>query len=70
MTEEDEDDKLIGRIYAPPGYGRAYVEMMKANYRQWAADGDPLYIEIVKQMNDAATEDQDDPNAHHGHARR
>jgi hypothetical protein len=67
---EDEDDKVIGRIYAPPGYGLAYVEMMKANYRQWAADGNPMYIEIVKQMDGDDTEDQDDPNAHHGHTRR
>jgi predicted lipoprotein with Yx(FWY)xxD motif len=65
----EEDDKVIGRIYARPGYGIAYVEMMKANYRQWAADGNPMYVEIVKQM-DGDTEDQDDPSAHHGHARR
>jgi hypothetical protein len=32
-------------------YGPAYVELMKANYRQWAADGDPMYIEIVKQID-------------------
>jgi hypothetical protein len=70
MTEGDDDDTVIGRIYAPPGYGLAYVEMMKANYRQWAADGNPLYIEIVKQMDGDDTEEQDDPNAHHGHARR
>jgi hypothetical protein len=69
MTEEDEDDKVIGRIYAPPGYGLEFVEMMKETYRRWAAAGNPLYIEIVKQM-DGDTEDQDDPNAHHGHARR
>ena len=69
MTEEDEDDKLIGRIYAPPGYGRAYVEMMKDNYRRWAAAGNPMYVKIVKQMDGGDT-DQDDPNAHHGHARR
>jgi hypothetical protein len=68
--DEDDDDKLIGRIYAPPGYGLEYVEMMKSNYRRWAAAGDPLYIEIVKQMDGGNTEDQDDPNAHHGHARR
>ena len=67
---EDEDDKVIGRIYAPPGYGLEYVEMMKDNYRRWAAAGDPLYIEIVKQMDGDDTEEQDDPNAHHGHARR
>lgn len=44
--------------------------MMKDNYRRWAAAGDPLYIEIVKQMDGDDTEEQDDPNAHHGHARR
>jgi hypothetical protein len=42
MIEEDEDDKVIGRIYPPPGYGLAYVEMMKSNYRQmsggWSSD--------------------------------
>ena len=71
MIEEDyqnEDDKVVGRIYAPPGYGPGYVEMMKANYRRWAAEGDPMYIEIVKLMDD--DEDQDDPSAHHGHAPR
>jgi hypothetical protein len=66
----EEDDKVIGRIYAPPGYGLEYVEMMKDNYRRWAAAGDPLYIEIVKQMDGDDTEEQDDPNAHHGRARR
>jgi hypothetical protein len=70
VKEDDDDDKVIGRIYAPPGYGLAYVEMMKDNYRRWAAAGDPLYIEIVKQMDGDDTEEQDDPNAHHGHARR
>src|SRR5665647_3872886 len=33
IEDDDEDDKVIGRIHAPPGYGPAYVEMMKANYR-------------------------------------
>jgi hypothetical protein len=70
VEEDDDDDKVIGRIYAPPGYGLKYVEMMKDNYRGWAAAGDPLYIEIVKQMDGDDTEEQDDPNAHHGHARR
>ena len=70
VEEDDDDDKVIGRIYAPPGYGLEYVEMMKDNYRRWAAAGDPLYIEIVKQMDGDDTEEQDDPNAHHGHARR
>jgi len=67
---KEDDDKVIGRIYAPPGYGLEYVEMMKDNYRRWAAAGNPMYIEIVKQMDGDDTEDQDDPNAHHGHARR
>jgi hypothetical protein len=70
MNEEDEDDKVIGPIYAPPGYGSAFVKMMKATYRGWAAKGDPMYIQIVKQMDYDGTEDQDDPNAHHGHSRR
>jgi hypothetical protein len=70
VEEDDDDDKVIGRIYAPPGYGLEYVEMMKDNYRRWAAAGDPLYIEIVKQMDGDDTEEQDDPNAHHRHARR
>jgi hypothetical protein len=70
IEEDDEDDKVIGRIYAPPGYGLEYVEMMKDNYRRWAAAGDPMYIEIVKQMDGDDTEHQDDPSAHHGHARR
>jgi predicted lipoprotein with Yx(FWY)xxD motif len=71
MTEDDDEfEKVIGRIHAAPGYGLAYVEMMKANYRRWAAEGDPMYIEIVKQMDGDDTEDQDDPSAHHGHARR
>src|SRR5450759_4424369 len=68
MTEDDDEfDKVIGRIHAPPGYGLAYVEMMKANYRRWAAEGDPMYIEIVKQMDGDDTEHQDDPSEHHGH---
>jgi hypothetical protein len=70
LEDDDDDDKVIGRIYAPPGYGLEYVEMMKGNYRRWAAAGDPTYIEIVKQMDGDDTEEQDDPNAHHGHARR
>jgi hypothetical protein len=69
MTEEGEDDTVIGRIYTPPGYGLAFIEMMKANYRQWATQGDPMYVQLVKQM-DGEAEDQDDPNAHHGHSRR
>ena len=63
-----EDDKLISRIYASPGYGPAYVKMVKANYRHWARLGDPMYVKIVKQMECGETED--DPNAHHGHSRR
>jgi hypothetical protein len=70
MTEEAEDDKVIGRIYGRPGYGLAYVKMMKANYRQWAEEGDLMYIEIVQQMDGDDTEEQDDPGAHHGHTRR
>jgi hypothetical protein len=35
------------------GYGPAYVELMRANYRRWAADGDPMYVEIVKQIDRA-----------------
>jgi hypothetical protein len=71
MTDDgDEDDKVIGRIYGLAGYGPSYVEMMKSNYRRWAAAGDPMYIEIVKNMDGEATEDEDDPNAHHGHSRR
>ena len=35
------------------GYGPAYVELMKANYRRWAADGDPMYVEIVRQIDRA-----------------
>jgi hypothetical protein len=31
--------------------------MMKANYRQWAADSDPMFVVIAKQM-DADTEHQ------------
>jgi hypothetical protein len=52
------------------GYGPAYTEMMKRNYRRWAAEGDPMYIKIVKQMDADGTEEQDDPSAHHGHTRR
>jgi hypothetical protein len=26
---------------------------MRANYRRWAADGDPMYVEIVKQIDRA-----------------
>ena len=71
MTEDDdEDDKVIGRIHTPPAYGLAYVEMMKTNYRRWAAEGDPICIEVVKQMDGDDTEDQDDPSAHLGPARR
>jgi hypothetical protein len=31
---------------------------------------DPIYFEIIKQLDGGDTEDQDGPNAHHGHARR
>jgi hypothetical protein len=56
QMSEDEDDKVIDQIQAPPGYGPAYVEMMKVNYRRWAAEGGP--IEIVKRMDRDDTEDQ------------
>jgi hypothetical protein len=64
LRKRTETDSAMTKKTVPPtaegtaqpvrdrGYGAAYTEMMKANYRRWAATGDPMYIEIVKTIDD------------------
>jgi hypothetical protein len=62
--------KKADTLGSQDGCGPAHIEMLKRKCRRRVAEDDPMKFAIVKQIDGNEPEDQDDPRAHHGHARR